>query len=447
MSLKNSKRSSQKSSALGKRTKNPKTKIGSFSFVQKKKNISEYISDKNGLTVLLVELPQSPTITSTILYKVGSKDERTGETGLAHMLEHMLFKPTTGTGTKWKDLENKGAHLNATTWLDRTLYYFTLPKEYLGGMLEVEADRMRNVVLTQEEFNPERANVLSEYEIQNSKPDSVLEWEMVQAAFTLHGYHHDTIGFKSDIEQYSLESLTAFYNRHYWPNNATLILVGDFNDLDVLSEVEKYFSHIPSSPSVDSKPPRIEPPQPGTRRVALIRETPLRYSAIAFKAPPLQARAWNALNIGLMYLTHGETSPLYKELVEGGHATEVSAQLYPTQDPFLAFFSTYATKDGKYDFIEEVVVRAIATLQKKGIPEKKLDLLKEYILLETIKGRDGSHHIATELAEYVATGNWTHYLNTLTEIESITKEEVMNAAKDYLKLSRATIGTLLNGKP
>ncbi len=418
------------------------TKIGSFSLITKKSNITEYHSDTNGLTVLIVQLPQSPTVTSTILYKVGSQDERTGETGLAHMLEHMLFKPTTGTGTKWKDLENKGAHLNATTWLDRTLYYFTLPKEYLDGMLEVEADRMRNVVLTQEEFNPERANVLSEYEIQNSKPDSVLEWEMVQAAFTLHGYHHDTIGFKSDIEQYSLKSLTSFYNKHYWPNNATLILVGDLNAKEVLPRVEKHFSSISNIPVIHTKPLRKEPIQAGVRRVSLIRETPLRYTAIAFKAPPLQSRSWNALTIALLYLSHGETSPLYKELVEGGHATEIGAHLYPTKDPFLAFFSIYATKEGNYAAIEEIVMREITILIKKGISEKKLKLIKEYILIETIKGRDGSHNIGTELAEYVATGNWKQYLNTLPEIESITREEVKNAAAEYLTLRNATIGTL-----
>ncbi len=408
---------------------------------EKKGNITAYTLPHNGLTVLYAHVKGSITVTTSIVYNVGSRHEETGDTGLAHMLEHMLFKPTTGKGVKWKDLENRGAHLNATTWLDRTLYYFTLPKAYLGDMFAVEADRMRNTLLTDKEFEPERANVLSEYEIQNSTPGEVLAWNIIATAYQNHGYHHDTIGWRGDIENYTTAKLKRFYDRFYWPNNATLIVAGDIDEATLTKEVEKHFSHIDPG-EVYSLPVRLEGNQEGMRRVTLRRATPLRIVTLAYKAPSFRSKDWLPLMIALNYLSLGETSALYEALVDTHLGTDISASLYPTHDPFLTFLTVHGTNKVSYEKIESALLKAIETAKKKPISEKKLMLLKESLLAEEAASRDGSRNIALTLSEYVATGDWKQYSNTFKDIESITKEDVMRVMNMYLTQDKATIGTL-----
>jgi zinc protease len=357
------------------------------------------------------------------------------------MLEHMLFKPTTGKGVKWKDLENKGAHLNATTWLDRTLYYFTLPSEYLNDMLTVEADRMRNTLLTDDEFMPERANVLSEYEIQNSTHAEVLAWNVNATAFQNHGYHHDTIGWRTDIENYTTERLKRFYDRYYWPNNATLIVAGDIPEPELVDAVVNAFGHL-SSHTIYTGAPRIESEQHGLRRTELVRETPLRVMYIAYKAPAFGHPDWLPLSLGTSYLTTGETSPLFKRLVDTGLVNDVSASLYPTHDPYLAYFTLHANEKTSYEAIERAFLEEIRVTLRKPISDKKLKSLKESLLAEEAKSRDGSRNIALTLSEYVATGDWRRYPDTFRTIEKITKEDVERVLKQYLTLDKATIGTL-----
>lgn len=413
-----------------------------FKTLKEVKSVSEFLYIPNGLRVLLAKVPGSPTVTTNIVYRVGSKDEVTGETGLSHMLEHMLFKATSGDGVKWKDLENSGALMNATTWLDRTLYYFTLPESYLSDMLAVEADRMRNLIITDKEFMPERANVLSEYEMYNSRPDMALEREVTTTAFQYHGYHHETIGFRSDIESYSTKLLKDYYDRYYWPSNATLIVAGDI-DVDLLKQlVHRHFCHIKDARDAVTRIVRTEPKQEGERRIVLVRNTPVRIMNIAYKAPSFTEQAWTALSIALMELTDGETSVLYRRLVDTHMATNVSAELYPTMDPFLAFFTINAALDVSYEHIEEVVWASVAELARKPIPKNKHALIKEIMKTQDIFSRDGSHAVAIQLGEYVATGNWERYFYQLDELDAITPEETMDAVRTYLTRSQATIGTI-----
>ncbi len=427
----------------GKQTTKREKEVHGFSHIKSRDYIHEYLLTKNGLRVLFVSLPGSPTVTTNIVYHIGSQDEAYGETGLAHMLEHMLFKPTLTKGLAWKKLEEKGAVLNATTWLDRTLYYFNLPKEYLGEMLDVEADRMRNLTITDEEFLPERANVLSEYEMYNSKPESALDWNMAGTAFQAHGYGHDTIGFRADIEAFTTAKLKAFYDRYYWPNNATLIVVGDVPVHEVLTSIHTHFAHIPGNFDPALRSHSIEQKQEGTRRVELARETPVRACMMAFKAPPFTSREWTALNLGLRHLTLGETSVLHRALVDTQLATSVDAHLYPTKDPYLALFEIYATEKGSYEKIEHVVLGAIDTLHKKPLSTTELTLLKTFDRAQELVSRDGTFNIAAQLGEYVATGAWERYFDGLAELKGITATEVQAAARTYLQKAHMTIGTIV----
>jgi len=427
-----------------KKKSKPNISVPGFKCIHSRENISEYELVKNKLRILYAHVPGSPTVTTNIVYHIGSQHEGRGETGLAHMLEHMLFKPTSGVGVTWKDLEEKGAHLNATTWLDRTLYYFNLPTQYLEDMLSVEADRMRGLLLTNKEFLPERSNVLSEYEMYNSRPETALEWHMVATAFESHGYHHDTIGFKSDIESYTIDKLSEFYNRYYWPNNATLIVAGDIDIPKVLNLIKKYFGEIPQRTNPNTAILQKEASQEGVRRVVLERPTPLRLINIAFKAPSFTTREWSALQLGLLHLTLGETSILYKKLVEANLATSVSAHLYPTKDAYLAFIEVYANETTPYSVIEKIVFDAVNAMIKHKLSASEIALLKEFLYSEDLFSRDGTMQIASNLAEYVATGDWKRYFTGLDEIKSITSSEIQSAATKYLTLRQATIGTLNN---
>ncbi len=424
------------------RTRIKKQTLRGFAFIQEVGEIKEFELTSNGMRVLYARVPGSPTVTTNIVYRVGSQHEQNGETGLAHMLEHMLFKPTQNPTVTWKELEERGALLNATTWLDRTMYYFDLPTRHLDDMLTVEANRMRNLILTDDEFLPERANVLSEYEMYNSKPEVALEWHIVASAFESHGYHHDTIGFKSDIEGFTIEKLRSFYNRHYWPNNATLIVAGDIPLEELLSYVKHHFGGLERGEpvSLNSTP---EQTQEGMRRVVLERETPMRFINITFKAPRFASREWTALQLALSHLAEGEMSVLYKKLVETGLATSVSARIYPTKDPFLAFFEIFATEKTPYEKIEKIVLEAIDACKKKLLTNTELALHKEELYSEDLFSRDGAMSIASQLAEYVATGDWTRYYTGLDEIHAITAREVQDAVKKYLTIKTATIGTLV----
>ncbi len=266
-----------------------------FRHLKTLKDISEYELRANGLRALFMRLPGTGAVTSNLVYLVGSRHEARGATGLAHMLEHMLFKPVhDGSGKKvrvpgHKTLEDAGAMMNATTWLDRTNYFFTTPVSYFTQALAVEAGRMRRLLFEEKEFQPERANVISEYEMHAGIPLDALMTALSQAAFVSHGYGHETIGHKPDLERMTLASLKSFYDTYYWPENAVLTIVGDVSREEALAAVWEAFGSIPHSPRPIPKDDVVEPPQEGERRVAISRKSPINLYAVAYKIPPSRA--------------------------------------------------------------------------------------------------------------------------------------------------------------
>jgi zinc protease len=205
-----------------------------FVHVRTEQDISEYRLDANGLTVLLLPDHSAPAITLMVTYRVGSRNESYGTTGATHLLEHLMFKGThehnkeVGSGFD-QLLERTGAITNATTSLDRTNYYETVGSQDLALAIELEADRMRNLRLREEDRRPEMTVVRNEYERGENNPAEALEKEIWATAFLAHPYHHSTIGWPSDFEKVPIEKLRAFYDTFYWPNNATVTIIGDFN--------------------------------------------------------------------------------------------------------------------------------------------------------------------------------------------------------------------------
>src|SRR4051812_12957508 len=239
-----------------------------FKFVKTVGEISEYALESNGLTVLLLPEHSAPVVTFMVTYHVGSRNEVTGTTGATHLLEHLMFKggenynDAKGNSVK-QFLEGIGGNYNATTWLDRTNYYAEVGSEHLEGYLAIEADRMRNLWIREDDRRPEMTVVRNEFEQGENDPVQALDKEINAAAFQAHPYHHSTIGWRSDIEKVSIEKLKEFYDTFYWPDNATVSVIGDFKPEAALGLVKKYYGNYPKAPKPIPEVYTEEPEQTG----------------------------------------------------------------------------------------------------------------------------------------------------------------------------------------
>nr|MDQ3805766.1 insulinase family protein [Acidobacteriota bacterium] len=333
-------------------------------FVAEEEGVREYRLRANGLKVLLVENRVAPVVTFLVLYRVGSRNEAVGHTGATHLLEHMLFK---GTPTFNKErrtqiaatLQRVGADFNATTWYDRTNYFETLPSDALELAAHLEADRMRNSFIADADRRSEMTVVRNELERGQNEPMLVLDEAVYAAAFREHPYHHPTIGWRADVENVPTARLKEFYDTFYHPNNATVIVAGDFERLHALALVEKYFRAAPPSPAPIPEVYTDEPPQQGERRLVIRRAGELPLVQVAYRAPAalgqttvlsnseLAARAQAPpagndifpLVVLSNVLSNGVTSRLYQALVEAELAVSVDARVDQFRDPGL--FNVY----------------------------------------------------------------------------------------------------------
>ena len=222
----------------------------SFEFTEVLGGIEHYVHKKNGLQVLLMQQQAAPVVTFMVTYHVGSRHESTGLTGATHFLEHLMFKGTERYNKQAKTsvfnvLQRVGAQMNATTWVDRTNYYELLPKEHLALAIDIEADRMRGARISEDDLESERTVILNEFDRGENEPIRKLYHALWSTAFEAHTYHHPTIGWRQDIENITSEGLRSFYDRFYWPNNATLSIIGGFDAEKVMASVVEQFGPIP----------------------------------------------------------------------------------------------------------------------------------------------------------------------------------------------------------
>lgn len=411
-------------------------------------SITEYAIPSNGLKILYAERKGTGVITSNILYHVGSRDEAHGETGIAHMLEHMLFKPTK------HDLKRKttalahifesgvGAVLNATTWKDRTTYFFSYPKEHFDTALQIESERMRDVVLTDAEFKPERTNVLSEYDMNAGDEDFLLAVPMVGAAFQSHPYGHETIGSREDIEGYTVDDLKAFYEKFYAPNNAVLMIVGDVREKEMRACVAKHFATI--LPSRTYTPRKIikEPRQEGLRTVEVVRPSTKNILAIGMRHEGFPSTPWFETSVVFELLAGDKDSVLHKRLVDTGKASRVHGSIEPTYDPNLGIlFVTLApgiTHDEMYAEVRAILnnltVKDIAPYLKKIIAKS---------LTAEFTNRENSYGFMMELIEYESAGAWECFFETEKTLKSLTPRAIHARIHALLDEKTLTIGKFI----
>jgi zinc protease len=417
-----------------------------FVFVSSAAGVEEYLLKSNGLRVLYFHRPDTGVITTNITYLVGARDEARGETGLAHMLEHMLFKPTTFdvakgvmSGGAMQFERETGCILNANTWTDRTTYFFNYPTEYFTTALRIEAERMVGTILTDKELKPEQGNVLSEFDMYNGDPYFALDVQMVSAAFQSHPYGHETIGFREDIEDYNAEKLGRFYRNYYRPDNAIMMVIGDVDLETALKSVKKEFSSIekPSSPI-----PRFsirEPKQEGLRRVEIERNSSTNVVSIGFKSAPFPSKEWFTVGIMSDVLTMGPESILHKLLVDTGKASSVTGSVGPCSEEYLVQIIITLAPGQNHREIEELTLNEIRTLTSKTITSL-VKKVKAKMVTDELFGRSRSLSIAQELTEYVASGNWEMYAKTPEMLANITVKEVVDCVKKSFTNTQMTIG-------
>ena len=420
-------------------------KFYGFEFVKESGGIKEYTMTSNGLRVLLKQDNTAPVATFMVTYEVGSRNEAIGYTGSTHLLEHLMFKGSRKFNTKkgnsvFQTLQSLGARMNATTWLDRTNYFAVLPSEHLETLIEIEADRMRNAYIKEEDRQSEMTVVRNEFERGQNSPSGVLDENIWATAYQAHPYHHSTIGWKEDIENVSIERLREFYDTFYWPNNATAIAIGDFTEKETLSMIKKHFGKIRKSTKPIPEVYTAEPKQEGIRTITLKRAGQQGIVGVAHKTPAATHPDAPAFMVLSAILSSGKNSRFYKNITDKGLTTSVYIWDSLFRDPGL--FTVYAnlSPDVDHKTVEKAVVDEYEKIKKDGVSDEEVKNAQTQLIASMKFRQDGSYAIASGLNEAIASGDWTLYTTYDEKIGSVTKEDVQRIVKENFKEDLSTIG-------
>ena len=419
--------------------------VDGVAFVRTVGGISEYKLPANDLNILLLEDHSAPVLTFMVTYRVGSRHEVTGTTGATHLLEHLMFKGSKnfhpGIGKGFDTLmDSIGGINNATTWLDRTNYYENLPSDHLGLAVQLEADRMRHLLLREEDRQPEMTVVRNEFERGENDPVSALEKEVGAAAYIAHPYHHPTIGWRSDIEKISIERLREFYDTYYWPNNATITVIGDFNPDAALRLIQQDFGVIPRSLRPIPQIYTEEPAQNGPRRVVVKRPGEVGAVQIAYKTPAARHADHAPLEVLSAILSNGKTSRFYRALIDPNLAISADASKGFFHDDALFTATALLAPGVTHDRVERTLLAEFEKLKKDGVTNAEVESAINKVLAALAYGRDGSFAIAGQINEAIAVGDWTLYSGLLEKLKTVAPADVQRVAQTYLKEDQSTTG-------
>ncbi len=414
------------------------------------RGLSQYRLKSNGMTFLLSQDRSSPVITFMVVYHVGSRNEAPGNTGSAHLLEHMIFNKSTrnfgranGHKTFQEVLYEAGADAgssNMTTWYDRMNGYSTLPSDKLELAMKIEADRLGRGLILDTERKSEMSVVRNEFEIGENNPTQALFKAVAAAAITAHPYHWSTIGYRSDIEGVTTEKLREHYKTYFWPNNAQAILVGDFDVEAALAMFDREFGAFKRSPHEIPKVITVEPPQEGERRVTVKRPGAVNLLMLAYLRPGSMHPDFMPLEVLSNILTDGVNSRLHQALVEKQLATDVGAFNFMLQDPAPIYVTTTLAPGRKHEEAEAIVKQAIAEIAAKGVTDAEVRRAQQQIEVATIRARDGTYNFTRTLGEAIASSHWKKFLTYIDDARAVTAADVKRVAEMYLAPDRATVG-------
>jgi zinc protease len=400
----------------------------------------------NGLVVLTKEIHTSPIVTSMIWYRVGSRNEELGQTGKSHFLEHMLFKGTDRFKKGEIDLitlKNGGGN-NAFTSHDFTAYYFNFASDRWDVALEIEADRMVNCAFDRDEFEAEKKVVIEELKTGLDSPWGLLMQEEEAAAFKVHPYRNPIVGWLQDVERATAEEQQAYYRRYYHPNNAILVLTGDFNTPEILVKVSRAFGSIPTGPP----PPAMvleEPQQRGERRLVVRWRSKVPRLAMAYHAPQIAHADSYALQILAVILSEGKASRLYQQLVEREQSvTFVSAEYGEAKDPTLFHVRAEARGEHSIEEIEEGILAELSRIATGDVTQHELDRAKHQVEAHFILSRERTLDQAILLGQ-IETLLGLEYIDTyLQRLNSVNADNVSDVCGRYLSENNRTVAHLLS---
>jgi zinc protease len=401
----------------------------------------------NGFKMLLLEDHKAPVAVVQVWYRVGSRNESPGRTGLSHMLEHMMFKGTAKNGPEEysRIIARNGGNENAFTGDDATTYFATLASDRISAEVELEADRMRNLVLSEQLFEPERKVVMEERRMRTDNSPIGFMFESLNAAtFLEHPYRQPVIGWPNDIAHWLLSDLRHHYDVYYQPNNAFLVAVGDFQAQAFGDMVAAQFGAYPRAEDVP--PVRIEEPEPrGERRVSVERPARLPYVALQYQAPNLHDGDAPALEMLESVLSNGKSSRLYQHLVrEQRVALDVSASYARTSIDDKTFTLSGQPQPGvSADQLEKALLAEVEALQKTPPAAEELTRARSQVEAAFVFAQDSMFYRGLLLGTYEITGGWRQIDDFLPQIQKVTPEQVQAVAKKYLTNVNRTVGVLV----
>ena len=407
-------------------------------------NFKEY-KLKNGLRVFLVEDHSAPVVSLAVNYDVGSRNEKKGRTGFAHLFEHMMYQGSENVGKSEHFIlvDTNGGELNGTTDEERTLYFETLPANQLELALFLEADRMRALDISKENLDNQRAAVQEERRLRlDNQPYGKFFEQLNEATYDNFNYKHSVIGSMDDLNAASVEDVREFFKLYYAPNNAALALVGDFNPTQALALIKKYFEVLPAQP----KPPAVdiaEPAQTAERRLKV--EDPLAQVPVlifAYKGVRGNTPDAYALNVLSTVMGGGDSSRLYQRLVKEKQLL-IQTQTFVETRRGVGGFGILAviTPGKKQEDVEAALNEEIARLQSEPIADWELEKAKQFAKRSAINARQSSQGLASSIVEATIAWNDPNLVNTrLAKIAAVTKEDVLRVAKQYLKQEVRTVG-------
>jgi zinc protease len=412
-------------------------------------DIKEY-KLKNGLKVIIIEEHKAPVATFQIWYRVGLRNEPAGKSGMSHLLEHMMFKGTSmyGPSVLTKLVQKNGGTDNAHTTKDHTAYFEIVPSDRIMLPVELEADRMKNLILDSKDVLSERSVVMEERRLRyEDDPQSSLFEEVVAAAFKVHPYQRPVIGWMSEIKSIEREDLCSYYKTYYSPGNAVIIIVGDINPDEMMKKVREHFEALPSEP-VEKQMPSVEPEQKGERRVTLKREAELPFIILAYHTPNFPDDDNYALDVLALILSGGKSTRLYQSLVyEKKVALSASADYSSfNMDPYLFYFFASAAPGKDIKDLEEALFTEAEKIKKEQPSEREVQKAKNKIEASFIMEQDSIYMQAMKYGMFEMLGDWRLIDKYIEGIRKVTAEDVMNVARKYLKEENRTVGILIPTK-
>ena len=420
-----------------------------------KENVFETVLP-SGLKVILLENHKAPLVTFQVWYRVGSRNEAWGRTGLSHMLEHMMFKGTEKVGPEEfsRIIQENGGNDNAFTSRDYTAYFENISADRVQVSIDLESDRMQNLLLREQDFRTERMVVMEERRLRTEdNPQANLQEQVEATAFQIQPYHWPTIGWMEDIARFTLEDLKVYYKSYYNPVNAILVVVGDFKREELLPKIEKAFGSMAKGIAPNQERD-IDPKQIGERRSFVKKEAQLPYIVMGYHVPNLREPDSYVLEVIATLLSAGKSSRLYQSLVREKRlvlSTDADHSLL-SRDPSLFYLSAELLPGKEVTEVEKSLDQEVERLKKERVGTQEMEKAKNQIEASFVFGQDSLFYQAMLLAQHEIVLNWRAIDDYLPSIRKVSPEDIQRVAEKYLTPDNRTVGILIplpptEGKP